>query len=159
MIELRHGGRCPSCTAPPGSRADDTDSAEAKRPGYPSSDKVLFRFRNRDLDAATTEVEELRGLALDGLQHILTQAVVNKPPVAMRVDQMGVFENLQVVRGGDEFDFERLGDIADRHFALTQEVDNPQAQRLTQRLQQIGADVSLKRVVGFGFTHREAIPI
>lgn len=107
----------------------------------------------RDFNPAATQIQELSGSAFHGLQHGFAQLVIDEPSLTPRSDEISMLQDLQMVRNQNDFDTEKLRDVADRHFSLTQQIDNPQSQRLRQRLQQGGTVIGLKTVGRRRITH------
>lgn len=52
-----------------------------------------------------------------------------------------------MVRDRHHLDFEKLGDIADSHFAVTQDIDDPQPQRFAESFELVGAGLSLEGIL------------
>lgn len=77
-----------------------------------------FRLLLRDFDPAAAEIQKLFAAAFSFLQKIGSQPIHDKAAIAFRLDQLGVFQDLQMMRNRDQFGFEKLGNIAHRHFAV-----------------------------------------
>ena len=97
----------------------------------------------RNFKAAAAEVQKPRSLAASALQ-ILVQFVVHETSFASHFDEIRILHDFQVMRDSDDFGIEQFRDIADREFAISQRVDNPEAMRITQRFQSLRTKISVK---------------
>jgi len=78
-----------------------------------------------NFDATATQVEILRTSACI-LQQIGPQLVDHEAAVAFHFHQPRILQDFEVVRNGDDFRFQKLGNVADGHFAMPKNIDNPQ---------------------------------
>ncbi len=58
----------------------------------------------------------------------------HEPSLASQFHEIRVFHDLQVVRDGHDFRFEKFCNIADREFAVSQRIDDSQTMGITQPL-------------------------
>lgn len=58
-----------------------------------------------------------------------------------------MLQDAEVVRDGDDLGFEKLGDIADGHFAVAEDIDDPQPQRFAEGFELVGAGLRLEGIL------------
>lgn len=102
----------------------------------------IFQF-----EPAATQVQRRRAFArFARLQHVRMQAVDDELAVLLVVDQAGVAEDAQVMRNVGQFVVQEQRDLRDRLRAGLQTLDDPQAFRIGQGLQEAGAFIGLQTV-------------
>ena len=72
------------------------------------------------------------------------KTVIHEPPLASHLHKIRVFNDLQVVRDGHDFRFEKFCNVADREFAVSQRIDDSQTMGITQRLETFRAEIRIK---------------
>lgn len=72
------------------------------------------------------------------------KTVIHEPPLASHLHEIRVLHDLQVVRDGHNFRFEQFCNVADREFAVSQRIHDPQAMGVTQRLETFRAEIRVK---------------
>ena len=100
-----------------------------------------------DINPAATQIERCRRLGICPGDHVVVQTVVDEPAVPSRLDQVGVLEDLQVVRDRDNSRIEGLGEAADRKFTAAKRIDNAEPEWISQRLETFGTVVCLKDIL------------
>ncbi len=86
---------------------------------------------SRSLNRTTSQINHLGFLPTQSLDRY-GQCVVNVFPFASWRHQACVLQHLKVVRDSHNFQFHELGNISDTQLALTQQIDDPEPDRVTQ---------------------------
>lgn len=101
----------------------------------------LFWIRN--FQTAAAEIQKSRSFTLRTLQ-VFMKTVIHEPPLASHLHEIRVLHDLQVVRDGHDFCFQQFCNVADREFAVSQRIHDPQAMGVTQRLETFRAEIRVK---------------
>ena len=98
----------------------------------------LSWFVVRNLNSTAAQVEKLLCGSPRLLKQIRSQCVNDMASIAFAFHEMGLLENLQMMRNRGDFDFEKFGNIANRHFSMAEQINDFQTKWIGECLQLIG---------------------